>query len=81
MFTRVYTRENLYKGYVRNQKNGGYDGRTRDIKIINKIIGLNVVTVKKLFVKLKDGELNQGELEMTLFELRDRKVAKIFEYW
>src|SRR5690606_41463818 len=26
----TYTREELYNGYVRNQKNGGYDGKVTD---------------------------------------------------
>ena len=72
----TYTRENLYNGYIRNQKNGGYDGKVTNIKIINKIIGLNAVVVQKAFVEKKD-----GEPEMTLFEFRDGKISRIFEYW
>ena len=73
----TYTREDLYNGYVRNQKNGGYDGSVVDIKIDNKIIGLNAATVQKRFVKKTEA----GELEMTLFEFTDGKISKIFEYW
>jgi hypothetical protein len=67
----------LYNGYVRNQKNGGYDGSVIDIKIENKIIGLNAATVQKRFVKKNE----EGDLEMTLFEFTNGKISKIFEYW
>lgn len=77
----TYTREDLYNGYVRNQKNGGYNGTVTDIKIINKIIGLNAVVVQKRFVKKKDNGINDEEPEMTLFEFKDGKIARIFEYW
>jgi ketosteroid isomerase-like protein len=77
----IYTREDLYNGYIRNQKNGGYDGKVTDIKIINKIIGLNAVVVQKKFVKKKDGEIKDGESEMTLFEFKNGKISRIFEYW
>jgi ketosteroid isomerase-like protein len=77
----IYTREDLYNGYIRNQKNGGYDGKVADIKIINKIIGLNAVVVQKKFVKKKDGEIKDGESEMTLFEFKNGKISRIFEYW
>lgn len=73
----TYTREDLYNGYVRNQKNGGYDGSITDIKIINMITGLNAVVVEKKFIKGNE----EGELEMTLFEFKDGKISKIFEYW
>ncbi len=77
----TYTREDLYNGYVRNQKNGGYDGKIREIKIINKIIGLNAVVVQRIYVRKKDDETKDGELEMTLFEFKNGKVSRIFEYW
>lgn len=77
----TYTREDLYNGYVRNQKNGGYNGEVTDIKIENKIIGLNAVVVEKRFVKKKDGGIENGKPEMTLFEFRDGKISRIFEYW
>lgn len=73
----IYTREDLYNGYVRNQKNGGYDGNVTDIKIINKIIGLNAVVVQKRFIKKKE----DGKPEMTFFEFKDGKISRIFEYW
>lgn len=47
----IYTREDLYDGYVRNQKNGGYDGSIVDLKIENKIIGLNAVVIQKRKIK------------------------------
>ena len=77
----IYSREYLYDGYVRNQKNGGYDGSVADIKIINKIIGLNAVVVQKGFMKKKEGGLEDGDLQMTLFEFKDGKISRIFEYW
>ena len=77
----TYTREDLYNGYVRNQKNGGYDGTVTGIKIENKIIGLNAVVVEKKFVEKKEGKIKGGEPEMTLFEFRDGKISRIFEYW
>ncbi len=77
----TYTREDLYNGYVRNQKNGGYDGKITDIKIENKIIGLNAVVVEKRFVEKQDGKIKDGEPQMTLFEFRDGKISRIFEYW
>ena len=77
----TYTREDLYNGYVRNQKNGGYNGTITDIKIINKIIGLNAVVVQKRFVKKKDDGIIDGDPEMTLFEFESGKISRIFEYW
>nr|WP_315149277.1 nuclear transport factor 2 family protein [uncultured Flavobacterium sp.] len=77
----TYTREDLYNGYVKNQKNGGYDGKVTDIKIVNKIIGLNAVVVQKMFVKKKDGGIKVGDPEMTLFEFKNGKISRIFEYW
>ncbi|EAR16609.1 MULTISPECIES: nuclear transport factor 2 family protein [Robiginitalea] len=77
----TYTREDLYNGYVRNQRNGGYDGKVTDIKILNKITGLNAVVTQKCFVEIIDGEIKEGEPEMTLFEFRDGKISRIFEYW
>ncbi|MEL6810093.1 MAG: nuclear transport factor 2 family protein [Bacteroidota bacterium] len=77
----TYTRENLYNGYVRNQKNGGYNGSVVDIEILNKIVGLNAVTVQKRFINKSDDGLENGNPEMTLFEFRDGKISKIFEYW
>lgn len=77
----TYTREDLYSGYVRNQKNGGYNGGVTDIKIINKIIGLNAVVVQKSFVEKKEGGIRNGEPQMTLFEFKNGKISRIFEYW
>tara|TARA_R110002050_G_scaffold18755_7_gene54480 strand:+ start:44915 stop:45382 length:468 start_codon:yes stop_codon:yes gene_type:complete len=77
----IYTREDLYNGYVRNLKNGGYDGKVVEIKIINKIIGLNAVVVQKRFVKKVEDGIQDGELEMTLFEFKNGKISRIFEYW
>ncbi|SEK76146.1 hypothetical protein SAMN04488008_102109 [Maribacter orientalis] len=74
-------REDLYNGYVRNQKNGGYDGKVTDIILLHKIIGLNAVVIQKSFVEKKEVKIKDGEPEMTLFEFRDRKISRIFEYF
>lgn len=77
-----YSREDLQAGYLRNQKNGGYDGTVTDIAVTNMIVGLNAVTVEKHFVsKQADGGSRKGDAEMTLFEFRNGKISKIFEYW
>ncbi len=77
----IYTRQDLYNGYVRNQENGGYDGKITDIEIINKIIGLNAVVVEKRFIEKNNGNFKDGEPEMTLFEFKNGKISRIFEYW
>lgn len=77
----TYSRQDLYDGYVRNQKNGGYNGRVSDILIKNKITGLNAMTVQKAFL-LKEGDsTTEGEAQMTLFEFSGGKISRIFEYW
>ncbi len=77
----VYSREDLYDGYVTNQKDGRYDGSIIDIKIVNRIVGLNAVVIEKRFVtKTPDGN-REGNSEVTLFEFRNAKIFKIFEYW
>ena len=76
-----YSREMLYNGYIRNQKNGAYNGSVVDIKIVNMIVGLNAIVVEKQFVTKKEGKLKEGNPEMTLFEFRDNKISKILEYW
>jgi len=77
-----YSRQDLRDGYLRNQKNGGYDGSVSDIYVANMIVGLNAVTVEKHFVrKQKDGSSKRGDAEMTLFEFKKGKISKIFEYW
>ena len=77
----TYTREDLYNGYVRNQKNGGYDGAITAIKLQNKIVGLNAVVVERIYLE-KDGDnIKEGEPQMTLFEFKKGKISKIFEYW
>lgn len=77
----TYTRENLYNGYSRNQKNGNYNGRIIDIKIVNRIVGMNAVVVEKRFIKTTENGVKEGELEMTLFEFRKGKISRIVEYW
>jgi len=77
----TYSREDLYNGYKRNQQNGGYNGTIADIKIVNKIIGLNAVVIEKKFVEKKGNEIKEGNAEMTLFEFKNGKISRIFEYW
>lgn len=77
----VYTREDLYKGYKRNQDNGGYDGSVVDIKIENIIYGLNAITVSKRFIKKEDGKTVEGDAQMALFEFKKGKIFMIKEYW
>lgn len=77
----TYTRDDLYNGYVRNQQNGAYNGTIKDIEIINKIIGLNAMAVQKRFIERKDGGTKAGEPEMTLFEFKNGKISRIYEYW
>ena len=63
---------------ARNQKNGRYDGNVTDIKIVNRIVGLNSVVIARKFITKKDGE---GDSQMTLFEFKNGKISRIFEYW
>lgn len=76
-----YSRENLYKGYINNQKKGNYNGKVADIVIVNKIVGYNAVAVQKRFINKTDNTTKEGELEMTLFEFKKGKISRIFEYW
>ncbi|MCK0178427.1 nuclear transport factor 2 family protein [Flavobacteriaceae bacterium S0862] len=77
----VYTREDLYNGYKRNQSKGGYDGSVIDIKIENIMYGLNAITVSKRFITKEDGKDVIGETQMALFEFKDGKIFMIKEYW
>ncbi|WP_417856790.1 nuclear transport factor 2 family protein [Xanthomarina gelatinilytica] len=77
----VYTREDLYNGYKRNQDNGGYDGSVVDIKIENIIYGLNAITVSKRFITKEDGKTVEGDAQMALFEFENGKIFMIKEYW
>ncbi len=77
----VYSREDLYNGYMRNQKNGGYDGSVVDIKVENKIIGLNSIAVSKRFIKLVQDKIVEGDAQMALFEFKDGKIFRIYEFW
>lgn len=77
----VYKRNVLYKGYLRNQKNGMYDGAIKDVKILNKIIGLDAVVVNRAYIEKTKNGLEQGETRMTLFEFKEGKISKIVEYW
>ena len=77
----TYTRTALYDGYVRNQKNGGYDGSVIEIRILDQITGLNAMVVEKQFIKKKEGTISEGNGQMTLFEFKDGKISRIFEYW
>ncbi|NDV42405.1 nuclear transport factor 2 family protein [Flagellimonas sediminis] len=77
----VYSREDLYNGYERNQENGGYDGSIVDVKVENKIVGLDAVAVSRRFVKKENDKEMDGELQMTFFEFRNGKICRIYEYW
>jgi ketosteroid isomerase-like protein len=77
----IYSREDLYDGYKRNQKNGGYDGSVMDIKIENIIYGLNAITVSKRFITKQEGKRVEGNEQMALFEFKNGKISKIKEYW
>lgn len=77
----TYTRDDLYSGYVRNQQNGAYNGTVMDIEILNKIIGLNAIVVQKRFIEKNNDGKKAGEPEMTLFEFRNGKISRIYEYW
>lgn len=77
----TYTRKDLYNGYAQNQKNGGYDGKVTNIKIESKIIGLNAVVVERRFIEKKEDGIKEGEPQMTLFEFKEGKISRIFEYW
>ncbi|EAY27409.1 nuclear transport factor 2 family protein [Microscilla marina] len=79
----VYTRKSLYNGYVNNQKKGNYNGREADVKVTKMIVGLNAVAVKRAFIirDAKTGKLSEGERKMTLFEFKDGKISRIYEYW
>lgn len=76
-----YTREDLHAGYPRNQQNGVFNGSVVDIEILNKIVGLNAVVIQKRFIEKKEGKLENGNPEMTLFEFENGKISRIFEYW
>ena len=77
----IYSRNDLYKGYVGNQKNGNYNGEIVDIKIKNIIVGLNVVMVERIYVFMDIEGIKEGEPKVTLFEFKKGKISKIFEYW
>lgn len=77
----TYTRKDLYNGYARNQKNGGYDGKVTNIKIESKIIGLNAVVVERRFIEKREDGIKEGKPQMTLFEFKEGKISRIFEYW
>ncbi|WP_109436975.1 nuclear transport factor 2 family protein [Aquimarina sp. AU119] len=77
----TYTRQELYDGYVRNQKKGGYDGSVIDIKVINMITGLDAIVTEKKFINKTDTGTKEGDAQMALFEFKSGKISKIFEYW
>lgn len=79
----VYSRKRLYNGYINNQKKGRYDGSVADIKVTKMIAGLNAVAVEKMFIlKNKEtGKLENGDRQMTLFEFKNGKISRIYEYW
>lgn len=77
-----YSRKDIYEGYINNQKNGSYDGSIADVKIKNMITGLNALATDRVYLKKgESGKLEEVDPGMTLFEFRDGKISKIFEYW
>ncbi|WP_421976006.1 nuclear transport factor 2 family protein [Roseivirga seohaensis] len=77
----VYTRQELYNGYKRNQENGGYDGEVADIKVNNMIFGHNAIAVSKSFMLKKGGSIKAGDPQLALFEFKNGKIYRITEYW
>ena len=77
----VYTREDLYNGYLNNQARGNYDGSVAGFKITNKIVGLNAITVSRQYLSRENNTITEGENQMTLFEFREGKISRIYEYW
>lgn len=45
------------------------------------ITGLNALVVEKRFITKNDNGNQEGKSEMILFELKNGKISKIFEYW
>jgi hypothetical protein len=76
----VYARDILYKGYKRNQEKGSYNGKIVDIKVTNKIIGLNTIAVTMQFINKEDEKLVEGKEQMAVFEFKDGKIVKINEH-
>ncbi|AXT20051.1 nuclear transport factor 2 family protein [Flavobacteriaceae bacterium AU392] len=77
----TYIREDLYNGYIRNQKNGRYDGTAVDIEITNKIAGLNAVVVERAYIDKINNKIIKRDPQMTFFEFKKGKISRIFEYW
>ena len=78
----IYTREDLYDGYLRNQKNGAYDGSIVDLIVKNKIIGLNAVATDRAYLKkVQNGKPQEVDRGMTVFEFKHGKISRIYEYW
>jgi hypothetical protein len=77
----TYSREDLYDGYVTNQKDGRYDGGVTNIIVINRIVGINALVVEKRFVNKVESGVKEGESEMTLFEFKEGSICRIIEYW
>lgn len=77
-----YARKDLYDGYINNQKNGSYNGSITDVEIKNMIIGLNALVTDRVYLrKAESGELEEVDPGMTLYEFRNGKISRIFEYW
>jgi hypothetical protein len=77
-----YSRTDIYEGYLNNQKNGNYNGSLVDIKVRNIIVGLNGLATERVYLqKVESGKLEEVDPGMTLFEFRNGKISKIFEYW
>lgn len=77
-----YSRKDIYEGYINNQNNGSYNSSITDVKIKNMIIGLNALVTDRVYLRrAESGEPEEVDPGMTLFEFKDGKICKIFEYW
>jgi ketosteroid isomerase-like protein len=77
----LYSREELYQGYLRNQQNGDYNGQVADFQVTEKMLGRSAIVVKRRYITLEAGQRLAGDAQMTLFEFRGGKISRIVEYW
>lgn len=77
----VYSREDLYKGYIRNLNQGDYDGSIYDIQVFLIISGKDALAVSKRFVSQENPAPQLDDGEMAVFEFKDGQISRITEYW
>jgi ketosteroid isomerase-like protein len=77
----VYTREDLYKGYLRNLESGGYDGSVYDIRVFSVISGKDALAVSKRYLSKTNPNPQKEDGEMAVFEFKNGKIYRITEYW